>query len=50
MNFKIFTSALLATAATAQTAPQGNDLADALHANYQSQPEHVQRRFWVRIM
>ena len=47
MNFKLFTTALLATAATA--APAEQDLADALHANYQDMPQHVQRRFWVSI-
>ena len=47
MNFKLFTTALLATAATA--APAEQDLGDALHANYQEMPQHVQRRFWVSI-
>ena len=46
-KMKLFTTALLATAATA--APAEQDLADALHANYQDMPQHVQRRFWVSI-
>ena len=49
MNFKLFTSALMATAATAQSAGQDNSLGDALHQNFQEMPAHVQRRFWVRI-
>ena len=48
MNFKLFTGALLASAATA--APAEQDLGEALHANYQSMPEPVQRRFWVSIL
>ena len=48
MNFKLFTTALLATAATA--APAEQDLGDALHAYYQAMPEHVQRRFFVSIL
>ena len=50
MNFKFFTSALLATAATAQAAGQTSALGDSLQAKYQDMPEHVQRRFWVRIL
>ena len=49
MNFKLFTTALLATAATAAPAEQ-DALADALHANYHAMPEPVQRRFWVSIL
>ena len=49
MNFKLFTTALMATAATAQSAVTDNSLGDALHQNYQEMPQHVQRRFWVRI-
>ena len=49
MNFKLFTTALLATAATAAPAEQ-DALADALHANYHAMPEPVQRRFWVSII
>ena len=50
MNFKLFTSALLATAATAQATGQTSALGDSLQAKYQDMPEHVQRRFWVRIL
>ena len=53
MNFKLFTTALLATAATAAIAPAEQDLADALvdafadalaEAYFEDMPEHVQRR------
>ena len=42
MNFKLLTAAVLATAATGQSA-------DRLHSNFEEMPEHVQRRFWVSI-
>ena len=42
MNFKLFTAALLATAAMGQSA-------DRLQSNFEEIPEHVQRRFWVSI-
>ena len=44
MNFKLFTTTLLATAATA--APAEQDLGDALQAYSEDMPEHVQRRFF----
>ena len=49
---KLFTTALLATAATATYAGQdlGEALGAELHANFQEMPEHVQRRFWVSIL
>ena len=50
MNFKLFTTALMATAATAQSTGQASALGDSLQAKYQEMPEHVQRRFWVRIL
>ena len=50
MNFKLFTSALLATGAIAAQQGQNSALGDELHANFQEMPEHVQRRFWVRIL
>ena len=50
MNLKIFTTALMATAATAQSAGQDNSLGDALHQKYNEMPAHIQRRFWVRIL
>ena len=49
MNFKLFTTALMATAATAQSTGQASALGDSLQAKYQEMPEHVQRRFWVII-
>ena len=50
MNFKLFTTALMATAATAQSTGQASALGDSLQAKYQDMPEHIQRRFWVRIL
>ena len=40
----------MATAATAQSAGQASALGDSLQAKYQDMPEHIQRRFWVRIL
>ena len=48
MNFKLFTTALLATGATAAPTTQ-NAIGDALRGYYQEAPAHIQRRFWVRI-
>ena len=47
MNFKLFTAALLATAATAAPAEQDNAIAEHFHASFDQMPEPVQRRFWV---
>ena len=50
MNFKLFTTALLATGATAAYTSEQSALGDELNAKYQAMPEHKQRRFWVRIL
>ena len=50
MNFKLFTTALLATGAIASQQGQENSLGAELNAKYQAMPEHVQRRFWVKIL
>ena len=54
MNFKLFTTALLATAATAAIAPAEQDLADALadvlQAYFEDVPKDVQRRRFVSIL
>ena len=49
MNLKFFTTALLATGATAaMTAEQSNELtAENLHNTYAQMSEQRQRRFWV---
>ena len=47
MNFKIFTTALLATGAVASHRGQENSLGE-FSAKFQEMPEHIQRRFWVR--
>ena len=49
MNLKFFTTALLATGATAvMTAEQSNELTDEnLHNTYAKMSEQRQRRFWV---
>ena len=49
MNFKLFTTALLATGATAAYTSEQSAGAE-LKAKYQAMPEHVQRRFWARIL
>ena len=46
MNFKLFTTALLATGATAAYTSEQSALGDELNAKYQTMPEHKQRRFW----
>ena len=54
MNFKAFTSALLATGATAAYSEEDQGLPKAvsntLHAEFNAMPKHVHRRFWVRIL
>ena len=51
MNFKIFTTALLATGATAAAySEDAQALGDAMHSNYNELAHHEQRRFWVRIL
>ena len=51
MNLKFFTTALLATGATAaMTAEKSYELtAENLHNNYAQMSETRQRRFWVRF-
>ena len=49
MNFKIFTTALLATGATAAYSDDAQGLGNAMQANYNELAHHDQRRFWVRI-
>ena len=50
MNFKLFTTARLATGATAAYTSEQSALGDELNAKYQTMPEHKQRRFWVKIL
>ena len=50
MNLKFFTTALLATGATAaMTTEQNSDIAENLHNAYNKLSQPRQRRFWVRF-
>ena len=50
MNFKLFTTALLATGATAAYSEDAQALGNAMQANYNELAHHDQRRFWVSIL
>ena len=50
MNFKLFTTALLATGATAAYSEDAQALGNAMQANYNGLAHHDQRRFWVSIL
>ena len=53
MNLKFFTTALLATGATAAFASEQNDALIAPHplqTLYEAESPQRQRRFWVRII